>query len=96
MSPLNKKKLDSLRIKLDKLDNQLLRVIKKRTNLVNEVLKVKIHKNEIIDQKRINLILKRIKNKSIKLKIDQKITNRIWKNMIWSFIDYEKRNFKKR
>tara|TARA_B100000767_G_C19328006_1_gene354456 strand:- start:29 stop:319 length:291 start_codon:yes stop_codon:yes gene_type:complete len=96
MSPLNKKKLDSLRIKLDKLDNQLLRVIKKRTNLVNEVLKVKIHKNEIIDQKRINLILKRIKNKSIKLKIDPKITNRIWKNMIWSFIDYEKRNFKKR
>ena len=96
MSPLNKKKLDSLRIKLDKLDNQLLRVIKKRTNLVNEVLKVKIHKNEIIDQKRINLILKRIKNKSIKLKMDPKITNRIWKNMIWSFIDYEKRNFKKR
>ena len=96
MSPLNKKKLDSLRIKLDKLDNQLLRVIKKRTSLVNEVLKVKKHKNEIIDQKRINLILKRIKNKSIKLKVDPKITNRIWKNMIWSFIDYEKRNFKKR
>ena len=96
MSPLNKKKLDSLRIKLDKLDNQLLRVIKKRTNLVNEVLKVKIHKNEIIDQKRIDLILKRIKNKSIKIKVDPKITNRIWKNMIWSFIDYEKRNFKKR
>ena len=66
MSPLNKKKLDSLRIKLDKLDNQLLRVIKKRTNLVNEVLKVKIHKSEIIDQKRINLILKRIKTKNKK------------------------------
>ena len=96
MSPLNKKKLDSLRIKLDKLDNQLLRMIKKRTNVVNEVLKVKTHKNEIIDQKRINLILKRIKNKSIKLKVDPKITNRIWKNMIWSFIDYEKRNFKKK
>ena len=96
MSPTNKKKLDKLRVKLDKLDNQLLSLIKKRSNLVNEVLKVKIHKKEIIDQKRINFILKKIKKKSIKLKIDTKITNRIWKNMIWSFIDYERRNFRKK
>ena len=96
MSPLNKKKLNSLRVKLDKLDNELLKLIKDRSNLVNEVLKVKSKKKEIIDQKRINLILKKIKKKSIKLKVDPKITNRIWKNMIWSFIDYEKRNFKKK
>ncbi|WP_415324090.1 chorismate mutase [Candidatus Pelagibacter sp. Uisw_127] len=96
MSPTNKKKLSVIRIKLDKLDNELLKLIKKRSNLVNEVLKVKIHKKEIIDQKRINFILKKIKEKSIQLNIDPKITNRIWKNMIWSFIDYEKRNFKKK
>ena len=96
MSPTNKKKLDLIRIKLDKLDTELLKLIKKRSDLVNEVLKVKIHKKEIIDQKRINFILKKIKYKSIQLNIDPKITNRIWKNMIWSFIDYEKRNFKKK
>jgi len=96
MSPINKKKLNLLRIKLDRLDNDLLKLIKKRSNLVNEVLKVKIHKKEIIDQKRINFILKKIKKKSSQLNIDPKITNRIWKNMIWSFIDYEKRNFKKK
>ena len=96
MSPLNKKKLNSLRLKLDKLDNELLKLIKKRSNLVNKVLKIKVYKNEIIDQKRINYILKKIKKKSLKLKIDPKITSRIWRNMIWSFIDYEKRNFKKK
>ena len=96
MSPTNKKKLDLLRVKLDMLDNDLLKLIKKRSNLVNEVLKVKIHKKEIIDQKRINFILKKIKKKSIQTNIDPKITKRIWKNMIWSFIDYEKRNFKKK
>ena len=96
MSPTNKKKLDLLRVKLDRLDNDLLKLIKKRSNLVNQVLKVKIHKEEIIDQKRINFILKKIKKKSIQTKIDPKITKRIWKNMIWSFIDYEKRNFKKK
>ena len=96
MSPINKKKLDKLRVKLDSLDNDLLKLIKKRSNLVNEVLKVKIYKKEIIDKTRISYILKKIKKKSIKTKIDPKITNRIWKNMIWSFIDYEKRNFKKK
>ena len=96
MSPINKKRLNLLRVKLDKLDNELLRLIKKRSNLVNEVLEVKVHKKEIIDQKRINFILKKIKIKSIQLKIDPRITNRIWKNMIWSFINYEKRNFKKK
>ena len=96
MSPINKNKLNILRIKLDKLDNELLKLIKKRSNLVNDVLQVKIYKKEIIDQKRINFILNKIKKKSIQMNIDPKITNRIWKNMIWSFIDYEKRNFKKK
>ena len=96
MSPLNIKKLNLIRVKLDKLDYNLLKLIKKRSNLVNEVLKIKSKKKEIIDQNRITFILKKIKKKSVELKIDPKITNRIWKNMIWSFIDYEKRNFKKK
>ena len=96
MSPKNKKKLTIIRSKLDKLDNKLLSLIKYRTNLVKEVLKLKEFKKEIIDIKRINFILKKINAKSKKLKIDPKITNRIWKNMIWSYIDYEKRNFKKK
>ena len=96
MSPNNKKKLALIRVKLDKLDNQLLSLIKKRTILVNDVLKLKKFKNEIVDKKRINLILKRIKLKSKKMKIDPKITIRIWKNMIWSYINYEKEKFKKK
>tara|TARA_B100001063_G_scaffold215670_1_gene216800 strand:+ start:1584 stop:1874 length:291 start_codon:yes stop_codon:yes gene_type:complete len=96
MSPKNKKKLNLLRNRLDKLDNKLLSLIKSRTNLVNEVLKLKEFKKEIIDKKRINFILKKISEKSKKLKIDPKITKRIWKNMIWSFINYERKNFKKK
>ena len=96
MSPNNKKKLNILRKKLDLIDNKLLMIIKKRSNLVSQVLNVKVYKKEIIDKTRIKLILKKIKKRSIKEKIDPKITHRIWKNMIWSFIDYEKRNFKKK
>ncbi len=96
MSPDNKKKLKILRKKLDLLDNKLIKLIKIRTNIVNEVLKLKTYKHEIVDKKRISLILKNIKKKSIKNKIDPKITNRIWKNMIMSYIDFERRNFKKK
>ena len=96
MSPLKRKKLSKIRLELDKLDNDLIKIIKKRTSLVKKVLALKEKKNQIIDQKRIKTILRNIKNKSLKNKIDPKITNRIWKNMIWSYIDFEKRNFKKK
>ena len=96
MSPNNKKKLNLIRIKLDKLDNKLLSLIKFRTGLVKEVLKLKEFKEEIVDQKRIKSILKNIRKKSLKNNIDPKITDRIWKNMIWSNIDFERRNFKKK
>ena len=96
MSPLKKEKLSKIRKELDKLDDYLIRIIRKRTNLVKKVLALKERKNQIVDQKRIKSILSNIKKKSLKNKIDPRITNRIWKNMIWSYIDYERRNFKKK
>ena len=96
MSPKNKIKLNVLRKELDKIDNILLKIIHKRTKIVKKVLTLKSYKKEIIDKKRISLILKKIKKESLKKNIDPKITSRIWKNMIWSYIDFEKKNFKKK
>ena len=96
MSPLKRKKLSKIRFELDKLDNSLIKLIKKRTNLVKKVLALKEKKNQIVDNKRIKYILNNIRKKSLKNNIDPKITNRIWKNMIWTYIDYERRNFKKK
>ena len=96
MSPLKKKKLNIIRKRLDSLDSSLIKLIKKRTALVKDVLNLKEYKNEIVDKKRINKILNKIKKKSIRIKIDPKITNRIWINMIYAYIDFERRNFKKK
>ena len=96
MSPKNKKKLLILRRKLDLVDNKLLNLLKIRSIYVKNVLSLKEFKKEIIDKKRIKIILKNIKNKSIKKGIDPKISNRIWKNMIYAFIDFEYRNFTNR
>ena len=93
MMNINIKKIS---IKLDKIDVKLLRIIKERCVLVDQVVKLKKTKKEIIDKKRINFILKRIKKKSIKVKLDPMITNGIWKAMIRAFIRYEYKNFKKK
>jgi len=70
MSPKNRKKLEKIRKKLDRLDNEFLRLIKIRTDLVNKVVKLKEFKGEIVDTKRIKKILFDIRRKSLKKKID--------------------------
>jgi chorismate mutase len=90
------KNIIKVRKKLDKLDNKLLDIIKKRLKLVDVVLRNKKFKKEIVDNKRISVILKNINRKSKNKKIDPKITNKIWKSMIKAFIDYEFRNFNKK
>ena len=78
------------------LDKEILNLIKKRTAIVKYMLSLKGFKKQIIDHKRIKEILKKIKNQSIKNRIDPKITSRIWKSLIWSYIDFQRRNFKKK
>ena len=90
------KNILKIRKQLDRLDDDLLDLIKKRTKLVSLILKNKQFKNEIIDNKRISVILRNIKKKSRKKKIDVIVTEKIWKSMIKAFIDYEYRNFNKR
>ena len=90
------KNILKIRKDLDKLDDLFLQLIKKRTILVNKVLSNKKFKKDIIDNKRIATILKTIKSKSKKKKIDPLITKIIWKSMIRAYINYEYRNFKKK
>ena len=96
MSPKNRKKLEKIRKKLDRLDNEFLRLIKIRTDLVNKIVKLKEFKGEIVDTKRIKKILFNIRRKSLKKKIDSTITNKIWKNMILTYINHQRKNFKKK
>ena len=92
---MNKKKLKQARNKVDQLDQQIFNLIKKRTQIVKYMLSLKKSRKEIINHKRNNEIFRKIKNKSIKNGIDPKITKRIWEAMIWSYVDFQKRNFKK-
>ena len=90
------KNILKIRKKLDQLDNYFLNLVKRRTLLVDKVLKNKKYKKDIVDKKRIKIILKNINKKSRHKNIDPKITESIWKGMIKAYIDYEFRNFKKK
>lgn len=90
------KNILKIRKKLDQLDDYFLNLVKKRTLLVDKVLKNKKYKKDIVDKKRIKIILKNINKKSRQKNIDPKITELIWKSMIKAYIDYEFRNFKKK
>ena len=93
---MNKKKLKIARKKVDQLDKKIFNLIKKRTQIVKYMLNLKKFKKEIIDHRRINEILKKIKKRSIKNSIDPNLTRRIWKSMIWSYVEFQRRNFKKK
>ena len=93
---MNKIKLKKARKKIDQLDKKIFNLIKKRTQIVRYMLSLKKFKYQIVDHKRINEILKNIKYKSIKNGVDPKTTRQIWKSMIWSYVDFQRRNFKKK
>ena len=55
----NIKTIEEIRIKIDKIDLEILNLIEKRKNLVDRVVKLKT-KEEIVDQERIERILRKL------------------------------------
>jgi len=91
-----KKKLIIARNKIDQIDKNIFILIKKRTKIVKHMMVLKRYKNQIVDHKRINTILRNIRKKSLLNGIDPEITKRIWKAIIWSYVNFQKKNFKKK
>ena len=92
---MDRKRLKKERKKIDVIDQQMFNLIKKRTIIVKKMLTLKKYKHEIVDHKRIKEILSTLRKQSIRNNIDPNITKRIWKSMIWSYVDFQRRNFKK-
>ena len=93
---MDRKRLKKERKKIDVIDQQMFNLIKKRTIIVKKMLTLKKYKHEIVDHKRIKEILLKLRRKSVLNNVDPKITKRIWNSMIWSYVDFQKRNFKKK
>ena len=90
----NIKAIEDIRINIDKIDLEILNLIEKRKKLVDRVVKLKT-KDEIVDQKRIDSILRKLDEEAKKKMLPSKMIKDIWEKMINGFIEYEKRYFEK-
>ena len=88
--------LKKVRSEIDKLDDKILPLMVKRSQLVENALKLKKLKSQIRDPKRIKVILDKIEKNSEKYDVNKKLLRKIWKSMIECYIDYENRIFKKK
>ncbi len=88
------KKIQEIRIEIDKIDSKIIDLISARKDLVTKVVKFK-EKNQIIDQKRINEILERLDVEAKKRNVSRQLVKDIWNTMINSFIAYEEEIFEK-
>jgi len=92
----NSKEMKLIRKKIDQVDDKLLPLMVKRSKLVEKALSLKKKQTEIVDKKRIQEISKKITKKSSELGGNTKLLKSIWLSIIQNFIDYEKKEFKKK
>ena len=86
------KSLEELRKNIDEIDLKILDLIEERKDLVTEVVKLK-KRDEIIDQKRIEFILNKLKVEASKRGLALEFIEEIWSLMIKNFIKYEENIF---
>ena len=84
-----KKNIDRIRKNIDNIDSQILKLLSFRRKEVLQITKYK-KRSEIVDKKRIAVMLKRLILKGKSLKIESYVISNIWKAMIKSFIKLEK------
>ena len=90
----NIKAIEDIRINIDKIDLEILNLIEKRKKLVDRVVKLKT-KDEIVDQERIDKILRKLDIEAKKKMLPSKMIRDVWEKMINGFIEYEKRYFER-
>ena len=78
--------IEEIRDEIDNLDLKIIELISQRKDLVFEVVKLK-RKDQIVDQKRIDSILKRLNIEAKKRGIPEYMIENLWKIMIKRLIE---------
>ena len=84
----NTPQMKLIRNKIDLIDSKLLPLMVKRSQLVEKALELKLKRAEIVDQKRIREITKKISQKTRKLGGNPKLLSNIWLSIIDNFIEF--------
>jgi chorismate mutase len=87
---MSQKNIQKIRSTIDTIDNQIIRLLGLRKKQVLKIAKYK-NKRTIVDKKRINQIMKRIKTEAKKNKIDFILVKNFWNKLIQYSIKLEKK-----
>ena len=87
---MSQKKIIKIRSTIDTIDKQIIRLLGLRKKQVLKIAKYK-NKRTIVDRKRINQIMKRIRLEARKNKIDFNLVKNFWKQLIQYSIKLEKK-----
>ena len=90
---MSQKNILKIRSTIDTIDKQIIKLLGLRKKQVLKIAKYK-NKRTIVDKKRINQIMKRIKAEAKKNKIDFILVKNFWNKLIQYSIKLEKKIFK--
>ncbi|MEC7834717.1 MAG: chorismate mutase [Pseudomonadota bacterium] len=85
--------LNEVRKNIDAIDNQIAKLLVKRSSFVLQATYFKTKKSQLIDRKRIARIIKRVSNVAKKQKLSPIIVEKVFRKMINQFILLETKEF---
>jgi len=87
---MSQKKIQKIRSNIDAIDKRIIKLLGKRKKQVLKIAKYK-NKRTIVDKKRINQVIKKIKTEAKKNKIDFILVKNFWIKLIEYSIKLEKK-----
>ena len=88
---MSQRKILKIRSTIDTIDKKIIKLLGLRKKQVLKIAKYK-KKNTIVDKKRINQIMKRIRAEAKKNKVDFVLVKNFWNKLIQYSIKLEKKN----
>ena len=88
-APLPCPEMGKIREDIDSLDNDILQLLKKRLNLIEQAALVKPERNQVRDIARIDEVIALIRQEAKIANYPEDMAEAIWKNIIELSINYE-------
>ena len=85
--------LNEVRKNIDTIDNQIVKLLIKRSSFVLQATYFKTKRSQLIDRKRIARIIKRVSNVAKNQKLSPLIVEKVFRKMINQFILLETKEF---
>ncbi len=85
--------INRIRKEIDNIDSEIVKLLSERSFLVTEAGKTKKTEMSVQDSKRVDQVIKRIKQKALKAGLDPVIAETIYRNIVECFINKEMKEF---